>query len=192
MLPLVQFETARGIRGTVLVSQISHGHKNHLTLELGGTEGSAGFDQERPDVLRSTIAPAVTSSIAAPRRCRPKHRRSVSCLQAIRRDSTTRLALFVAQAYDAIRHPDVKLSPSLGDGLPTFEDGAHAAAIVDAVLESARTRQWCDVGDRTGASSAIRTRDAGAVATGDGQPATDAGPAHHAAALQARGGRAQG
>ena len=181
---LVQFETARGMRGTVLVSQISHGHKNHLTLELGGTEASAGFDQERPDVLRFNDragshllhrgTAAMSTQAQAFSLLPPGHPQGFN----------------VAQAYDAIRHPGAELSGL--DGLPTFEDGAHAAAIVDAVLESARTRQWCDVGDRAGASGAVRTRDAGAVATGDGQPAPDAGPARHAAALQARGGRVQG
>ena len=47
--------------------------------------------------------------------------------------------LFVAHTYDAIHGHDP-------DGLPTFEDGARSAAVVEAVLASARSRRWVDVG----------------------------------------------
>ena len=188
---LVQFETARGTRGTVLVSQISHGHKNHLTLEVVGTRASASFDQEQPDVLEfcdgdgSHIlhrgSPSTSAAARALSLLPPGHPQGFN----------DAFALFVAQAYDAIRHPD-RGSGRL-EGLPTFEDGARAAAIVDAVLESARTRRWCDVGERSRRSGAIAERESRDGATTDRGATTGAADdaARRPTALQAQGRRAE-
>src|SRR5436305_629275 len=43
---LVQFETAGGALGSVVISQVSPGRKNALVVELSGTEATGRFDQE--------------------------------------------------------------------------------------------------------------------------------------------------
>jgi predicted dehydrogenase len=49
---------------------------------------------------------------------------------------------FVADTYRAIRAG----SAEAVDGLPTFADGARAADIIDAVMRSATTGGWEEVG----------------------------------------------
>ena len=50
---------------------------------------------------------------------------------------------YVADSYAAI---DARLGGGqVPDGLPTFADGVRAAAICDAMLESAASRQWVSV-----------------------------------------------
>lgn len=43
---------ANGARGTFGSSWLKHGYKNHLSFEIGGTDGTLSFDQERLNELR--------------------------------------------------------------------------------------------------------------------------------------------
>ncbi|PHX39762.1 1-carboxy-3-chloro-3,4-dihydroxycyclo hexa-1,5-diene dehydrogenase [Pseudomonas sp. NZIPFR-PS5] len=43
---------ANGARGTFGSTWLKHGYKNHLSFEIGGTEGTLSFDQERLNELR--------------------------------------------------------------------------------------------------------------------------------------------
>ena len=45
------FRTHTGAHGTLAVSQVSPGRKNHLHLEIACAEASVGFEQERPETL---------------------------------------------------------------------------------------------------------------------------------------------
>lgn len=131
----VQFTTANGALGTAAVSQVAPGRKNRLFLEISGAEGSVAFDQERPDWLwvggreGSQLVqrdPASLSDAARPYSPLPAgHPLGYhDCFDA-----------FVADAYTA-------LGGQVPDGLPTFADGARAAVITAAVLESAETGGW--------------------------------------------------
>ena len=142
---IVQFTTARGLAGTALVSQVSRGHKNHLMIELDGTLASAAFDQEHPDVLEFNDK-AGSHVLHRGSACMSEPARALSLLPPGHPQGfNDAFSLFVAEVYDAIRNPSL---PGLrATGLPTFDDGARAAAIVDAILESARSQQWATVGD---------------------------------------------
>lgn len=131
----VQFATASGALGSVTVSQVAPGRKNRLVLEVSGTSGSLAFDQENPEHLwhgertgsRMLVRDPMTLSDAArPYSPLPAgHPQGYhDCFDA-----------FVADSYAAIRGEH-------RDGLPTFEDGARAATITDAVLDSARSGGW--------------------------------------------------
>ncbi len=133
----VQFATTGGALGSLTVSQVAPGRKNRLFLEISGTAASLAFDQEQPEVLwlgeRSgsrTLQrdPMTLSAAARPYSPLPAgHPQGYhDCFEA-----------FVADTYAAIagRAPD---------GLPTFEDGARAAAISAAVLDSAREGRWVE------------------------------------------------
>jgi predicted dehydrogenase len=133
-LVAVLLETQRGAIGTLLVSQLAPGRKNRLQFEISGTEETIAFNQEDPETLWLG-------------------RRSHS--ELLRRDldlsaDALRLSVlppghplgyqdafnaFVADGYAAIRG-------ELREGLPTFDDGLRAAALTDAVLESAVTGSW--------------------------------------------------
>ena len=138
-ISVVLFRTADGVTGSVVVSQVSPGRKNSLRVEVAGARATLAFDQEQPDTLwvgRRTgtelVArdPAALAPAAAPYAVLPPgHPQGYQdCFDA-----------FVADTYRAIGGETV-------DGLPTFADGARAAAITDAVLRSAASSHWEDVG----------------------------------------------
>lgn len=134
-------ETVTGAIGTLLVSQVAPGRKNHLVLEISGTSESARFEQERPDEL--WIGRRVGSELL------PREESQLS-------DDAARLSVlpaghplgyqdaftaFVTDSYAASRGA----TPT---GLPTFEDGLRAAIVTDAVLRSADAGAWVDLAPR--------------------------------------------
>jgi predicted dehydrogenase len=135
---LVQFETERGVVGSVVVSQVAPGRKNALVLEISGGNASARFDQERPDQLwvgrreAATVLwpdPAfVSDSVARHVLVPPGHPQGyLDCVDR-----------FVSDTYAAI-------DGQAPDGLPTFIDGLRSASIVDAALRSAASNTWTEV-----------------------------------------------
>ncbi len=133
------FETDSGALGSLVVSQVSAGRKNRLWLEISGTERAVVFDQENPETLwvgsrdrvvsvprdHNTLSPEAAAYVTLP----GGHPQGFgSCFDA-----------FVADTYAAIGGA----SP---DGLPTLEDGLRATQITEAVLRSAESRQWVEVG----------------------------------------------
>ena len=137
-LATVMFRTGSGVLGTLLVSQVSPGRKNHLHIEVAGERASVRFEQERPETLwlgrrerNETLWRDGTylSGAAARHTVVPVgHPQGyLDCFDA-----------FVADTYAAIAGDEP-------DGLPRFADGRRAAQIVDAVLESAASGAWVDV-----------------------------------------------
>lgn len=132
------FETDRGARGSLAVSQVSPGRKNRLWIELNGTSASLAFNQEEPESLwiggreSSTVLhrdPAVLHAEAARLSALPPgHPQGYhDCFD-----------YFVADAYAAI----------LGnqpEGLPTFDDGLRATRITQALLDAATSSTWTEV-----------------------------------------------
>ena len=136
---VLHFETEGGALGSAVISQISAGRKNRLWLEIDAAGEALAFDQENAESLwlgrrdESVILrrdPAVLSGPAARLAVLPAgHPQGYQdCFN-----------LFVADVAATIRegvHPD---------GLPLFKDGLRAAAISEAVIESARSERWVDV-----------------------------------------------
>ena len=138
---VVMFRTAAGVGGSVVVSQISSGHKNQLRFEVTGSDATVAFDQEHPDSLwlgRRAASELITRDAAYldPRAAAyvtlpPGHPQGYQdCFDA-----------FVADTYRAIEAG----STDAVDGLPTFADGARAVRITGAVLRSAASHRWEDV-----------------------------------------------
>jgi predicted dehydrogenase len=138
---VVTFRTVGGVAGTVLVSQISSGHKNQLRFEVTTADETVAFDQEHPDQLwvgrrvgtelvardADALHPSASRYVVVP----PGHPQGYQeCFDA-----------FVADTYRAVAAG----SADAIDGLPTFADGARAAEITAAVLRSASERTWIDV-----------------------------------------------
>jgi len=134
----VLFETDGGAAGSMLVSQISAGRKNHLWFELDGEHASAAFDQEQAETLwigRRDRSETVYRDAAhlVPDAAR------LSWLPAGHAQGYADcFDLFVADAYAAI-------GGGAPEGLPRIGDGVRAARITDAVLASARTDAWTEV-----------------------------------------------
>ncbi|MGY1744256.1 Gfo/Idh/MocA family protein [Blastococcus sp. SYSU D00695] len=134
----VLFETADGVTGQFAVSQVSWGRASRISLEVDARDAAWAFDSEREEVLwrgdregghllprgRSTD-PAVTRLDRVP----AGHPQGYQdCFDA-----------FVADTYAAV-------GGAAPDGLPTFADGARAAEVTAAVLASAASGSWVDVG----------------------------------------------
>jgi predicted dehydrogenase len=133
------FRTERGVAGTLIISQVSPGRKNHLHVEVAGAEASVRFEQERPETLWLGRRAGTETVWRDP--------------TTLSSDDATRLAiapaghpqgyldcfdLFVADSYAAV-------AGAAPDGLPTFADGARSARLIDAVLASAAADGWVEV-----------------------------------------------
>jgi predicted dehydrogenase len=131
------FEGSTGAIGTLLVSQVAPGRKNHLVLELTGSSESIRFEQERPDELwlgrrsGSTLLPRDPNQLA------PEAARLSVLPAGHPLGYQDAFNAFVADTYAALQGP----AP---DGLPTFADGLRAARITDAVLVAAEQGGWVE------------------------------------------------
>lgn len=135
----VLFRTAAQATGSVVVSQVSPGRKNRLLLEVSGSDATLSFDQEQPELLwvgRRRGSEMVTRDPETLHPCAARYSRLPAGHGQGYQDC---FDSFVADTYAAV-------AGQVPDGLPTFADGARAAAVCDAVLESARTRRWVVVG----------------------------------------------
>lgn len=109
-----------GAIGTLLLSELSRGHFNDLTLEVSGTDGSLRWEELHPDRLAVSEHGAM-QKIA---------------LSETERDRTFD-GLFEA-VYAAIEgKPHVPY--------PTFEDGLYIARVCEAIKKSGETGQWVRV-----------------------------------------------
>jgi predicted dehydrogenase len=134
----VQFETDQRALGSVVVSQVSPGHKNRLWFSLDGADASLSFDQQIPETLwigtreqNMSIVRGEAAQLAAARAYSilpPGHPQGYQ-------DGFT---AFMCDVYSAI-------AGDTPDGLPTFDDGVRAAELTDAVLRSAASQSWLEV-----------------------------------------------
>jgi predicted dehydrogenase len=138
-IAILLFETDGGAPGSAVISQVSAGRKNHLWFEIAGAAAGVAFDQEQPETLwvgrrshteriprdRETLAPAAAAYATLP----GGHPQGYAeCFDA-----------FIAETYATIAGAPPP------DGLPGFRDGLRAARLTEAVLESARSREWVRV-----------------------------------------------
>ena len=137
---LVQFETAGGAMGSLVVSQVAPGRKNRLWLEVDGADETLVFDQESPETLWCGRRDAATVISRDPTSLSADAARFATLPAGHPQGYADCFDGFVADAYSAIRGGEPP------DGLPTFADGARAARITEAVLSSARSEAWVRVG----------------------------------------------
>jgi predicted dehydrogenase len=131
---LVRFED--GSRGAAVLSQVSPGRKNAFGLEIDGATASLAWQQERPEDLwigtrtesRGLVRQAQPVAHGLPPLPAGHPEGWAEAMRDLLRD-------FYAAIADG--RPPTGEQP-----YPTLEDGARAVALVDAVLESARTGRW--------------------------------------------------
>jgi predicted dehydrogenase len=136
---ILQFETDRGAVGSAVISQISAGRKNQLTLEIDAAEEALYFNQEEPETLWVGRREAVTLLKRDPDVLSAPAARLANVPAGHPQGYNDCFNAFVADAYAAT------LSGEAPDGLPDFRDGLRAARITAAVLASAETETWVDV-----------------------------------------------
>ena len=129
------FRTEGGARGSLIVSQVSPGRKNHLHVEVACAEASVRFEQEQPETLWLGRRTGTEIVYRDPAELAPDAARLALAPAGHPQGYLDCFDLFTADAYAAI----AGASP---EGLPTFADGARSARIIDAVLASADAGGW--------------------------------------------------
>jgi predicted dehydrogenase len=141
---LVRFEG--GARGSVVVSQVSHGHKNDMRLEIAGGGGSLSWHQEDPE--RLWIGGLAEERVVRRGPAPGQHGVGVPGLPAGHPEGWgAALRDLLAPFYAAVSNgtpPPTTGSPA---EYPTLADGARGVAFVEAVLASAASGRWVSVGE---------------------------------------------
>lgn len=132
------FETDRGALGSAVISQVSAGRKNQLRFSFDGERAAYQFDQENPEAL--WVGDSAGHRVV-------QRGESGACEESARLSSLPAghpqgyqdcFDAFVADAYAVATGAE-------RDGLPTFDDGARAAVITEAVLRSASAGSWVHI-----------------------------------------------
>lgn len=135
----VVVETTAGALGTLLVSQVSAGHKNGLAVELSGSRAALGFDAETPETLWLGGKDASRTLWRDPDTLHEDARRLCQVPAGHPQGYQDAFNGFVSDVYAAIR------DGSAPEGLPTFRDGQRAASVTEAVLSAVGGGSWIDV-----------------------------------------------
>jgi predicted dehydrogenase len=134
------FETATGVLGSVVVSQVSHGRKNRLWFEVDGSLAALSFDQENPESLWVGGRGGSRTVVRDPGGLAPAAARYATLPAGHPQGYADCFDAFVSDTYSAV-------SGDKPEGLPVLVDGAAAVVLTDAVVRSARTQAWTDVED---------------------------------------------
>ncbi|MBT1003460.1 Gfo/Idh/MocA family oxidoreductase [Paenarthrobacter sp. DKR-5] len=131
--------TGTGVLASATVSQVSAGRKNRLWFELDGALGSAVFDQENPEQIWLGGEEGSRLLVRDPAHGSAEQRRLSVLPGGHAQGYAQCFEAFVADTYDAV-------AGGKPEGLPTFQDGVRSARIVEAVLASAASGRWTEVG----------------------------------------------
>jgi predicted dehydrogenase len=129
-----------GTIATTTVSQVSAGRKNRLWFEVDGSGGSAVFDQEEPERAWFGNADGAQIVVRDPSRNLSSAARLGTLPAGHPQGYADCFDAFVADTYHAVQ-------AEAPEGLPSFEDGARATRVVDAVVRSAASRRWERISD---------------------------------------------
>jgi len=125
-------------RGVLLVSQVSPGHRNDLSIDLGGSKLSVAWRQEHPEQLWLGSRGDVRILDRAP----SDQAWGVPDLPAGHPEGWAEaLRDLFRPFYEAIAQGTDPGQVAPG-AYPTLNDGARAVAFVEAVLRSSRSGQW--------------------------------------------------
>ena len=136
----VIFRMGNDARGVFTASQVSAGRKNRLNIEIYGTKGGVAWDQEQPDQLWIGQRNSPNQIIV----------KDPSLLKALARPYAD-LPGGHSEGYDdTFKQVFRRFYNSIGDPAmkpeyPQFVDGLRQLNILEAELESSRTRAWVDV-----------------------------------------------
>lgn len=135
--------TDRGTLANVVVSQVAPGRKNRLWLEVDGSQQSVAFDQEQPETLWVGARDGARLVVRDPQQLAPAAAPYAVVPGGHPQGYLDCFDAFVRDVYAGIA------AGALPDGTPQLADGVRAAAITDAVLESAATGAWTEIGALT-------------------------------------------
>ncbi|HEV8047347.1 MAG TPA: Gfo/Idh/MocA family oxidoreductase, partial [Terriglobales bacterium] len=136
----VLFRMGERTRGSVTASQVSAGRKNRLSIEVYGTKCSVAWNQERPDELWVGHRDTGNEILIKDPSLLRSGARSYADLPGGHSEGydDTFKQLF-RRFYASIA------SPRTEPEYPQFADGLWQIAILDATLQSHRSRGWVNV-----------------------------------------------
>ena len=136
----VIFRMGPRARGSVVASQVSAGRKNRLSIEIYGSRSSVAWDQERPDELWAGHRDTGNQIfIKDPPLLKPAARSYADLPGGHSEGYDDTFKQVFRRFYASISSPDA--NPEY----PQFVDGLRQLTILNAVLDSNRTRGWSDV-----------------------------------------------
>jgi predicted dehydrogenase len=136
----VLFRMGNGARGSYTASQVSAGRKNRLNIEIYGAKGGVAWDQERPDELWIGRRNSANQIVVKDPSLLKERARSYADLPGGHSEGydDTFKQVF-RRFYNSIG------DPAMEPEYPQFVDGLRQLNILEAEMESARTRAWVDV-----------------------------------------------
>ncbi len=136
----VIFHMGERARGTMAASQVSAGRKNRLSIEICGTRASVAWSQERPDELWVGHRDSGNQIfVKDPALLKPAARAYADLPGGHSEGYDDTFKQVFRRFYRSIAEPDAEPE------YPQFADGLRQLKILNAVLESDRTRGWTDV-----------------------------------------------
>ncbi len=140
---LILLRYPNGARGALTVSQVSHGRKNAMSWEIAGSSASAAWASETPDQMWIGHREGPNAVLCRDPALMNARGAAAAALPGghVEGFADTFFALFRQVYADAGRGGR---SPS--STWATFEDGHVEMRLCDAVLESARTGAWVEIG----------------------------------------------
>jgi predicted dehydrogenase len=136
----VVFRMGARTRGCMTASQVSAGRKNGLSIEIYGTKSSVAWNQERPDELwvgHRDVGNQIY--VKDPSLLKPAARSYADLPGGHSEGYDDTFKQVFRRFYASIANPGA--SPEY----PQFVDGLRQLRILDAELQSHRTRSWVDV-----------------------------------------------
>jgi predicted dehydrogenase len=140
----VLLEFDNGSRGVFTVSQVSAGRKNHFWFEIDGSKKSLSWDQEEPNQMWIGYREKPNEVIIKdPSLIDVESRKYAHYPGGHPEGYPDGIKNLSIDFYDFIRsNKDPQKDVTR---FPTFKDGDRENRIVEAVLESNKTRQWVEV-----------------------------------------------
>ncbi len=132
----------KGVRGVLIVSQVSSGRKNRLFYEINGSKSSLGWDSEKPNELwigHRTEANQVL--MKDPSLLSPAARSVVSYPGGHNEGFPDTFKQLYNKVYDYILFGDYDKTPDF----PTFADGHYEMQLCEAIERSARENTWVKI-----------------------------------------------
>jgi len=136
----VIFQMGERTRGAMTASQVNAGRKNRLSIEVYGSKSSAAWDQERPDELwmgnRNTNNQLLVKD---PSLLLPAARTYADLPGGHSEGYDDTFKQNFRRFYASLESPDVEPE------YPQFRDGLRQMTILQAELDSSKTRAWVEV-----------------------------------------------
>ena len=146
----VVFHMGERTRGSLTASQVSAGRKNRLSIEIYGTQSSVAWDQERPDEL--WVGHRDTGNqiyVKDPSLLKPAARGYADLPGGHSEGYDDTFKQIFRRFYSSISTASIRAASistsAAAPEYPQFVDGLRQLTILNAALQSNRTRCWIDV-----------------------------------------------